>query len=231
MPTKQMSLRFGAVSLSVLTVLCAQIRGQEKTESFWLAGRYDGNRIVVYFNKVQFRGTMSSQAREIAPPVADLFITPVELPASYIAAFQKKPGAEHFAIGDRYDLMLGNGTIATIKVTALVGCETDEEVGNDSFVGALATVEKPSTLLFTHGYYAVRRHQLPQREQAKPRPKTAAEYLRYRPRRQANPIRHRGPNRSVARSTDENASYRRRATLGRKRRARFETATLPDCQR
>jgi hypothetical protein len=166
--------RLAAVSLGLL-MMCAPIFGQVRPERFWVAGRYDGNRIVVYFNKVQFGGTMSSKAREIAPPVAYGFFSPVELPASYIAGFQKKPDVEHFAIGDRYDLMLGNGMIATIKLTALVGCETDEEVGNDSFIGALATVEEPNSLLFTQGYYAVRRHQKPQSDKVKPRPKTTAD--------------------------------------------------------
>jgi hypothetical protein len=112
-------------------------------------------------------------------PVADAFFNPVELPASYIARFQTKPNAEHFAIGDRYDLLLGNGTITTIKLTALVGCETDEQVGNDSFVGALGTVEKEDSLVSTKTYYAVRRHHEARSEGAKPKPKTTAEYLKY----------------------------------------------------
>lgn len=138
--------------------LCAQLFAQYPPQRFWVAGRYDGNRIVVYFDTVQFKGTMSAQARKIAPPVASLFFDPVEIPASYVAKFLTKPGAQQFAIGDRFDLMLGNGTITTVKLTTLVGCETDEKVGNDSFVGALATVEPPGSLINTKGYYAVRRH-------------------------------------------------------------------------
>jgi hypothetical protein len=117
--TRFIALRFAAPSLGLLTMLCAPIFAQEKPERFWLAGRYDGNRVVVYFNKVRFAGTMSSSARKIAPPVADAFFGPVELPASYIVGFQKTANAEHFAIGDRYDLMLGNGTITMIKLTTL----------------------------------------------------------------------------------------------------------------
>lgn len=150
---------------------------QTQADRFWLAGRYDGNRVVVYFDAVKFEGTMASNARKIANPVAGAFFTPVELPASYIERFQKKPNAEHFAIGDRYDLLLGNGTIATIKLTTLVGCETDEEVGNDSFIGALGTVEKNDALAFTKEYYAVRPHQEPKGGGAKP--KTTADYLKY----------------------------------------------------
>lgn len=153
--------------------------GQSRPERFWLAGRYDGNRVVIYFDAVKFEGTMSSNAREIAYPVVDAFFDPVELPAIYVGRFQKAPSAEHFAIGDRYDLLIGNGTIATIKLTTLVGCETDEQVGNDSFIGALGTVEKKDSLVFTRSYYAVRRHQEPQTDGAKLTPKTSADYLKY----------------------------------------------------
>jgi hypothetical protein len=150
---------------------------QTQVERFWLAGRYDGNRVVVYFDAVKFKGTMSSNAHKITNPIAGAFFTPVELPASFIARFQKSQNAEHFAIGDRYDLLLGNGTIATIKLTTLVGCETDEEVGNDSFIGALGTLEKDDALVFAKEYYAVRRHQEPKVGGTKP--KTTAEYLKY----------------------------------------------------
>ena len=152
---------------------------QNRPERFWLAGRYDGDRVVIYFDAVKFEGTMSSNAREIPSPVAPAFFDPVELPAIYVARFQKAPTAEHFAIGDRYDLMLGNGTIATIKLTTLVGCETDEQVGNDSFIGALGTIEKKDSLVFTKNYYAARRHQEPQPGGAKLRPKTTTDYLKY----------------------------------------------------
>jgi hypothetical protein len=66
-------------------MLGAQAFGQETPERFWIAGRYDGNRIVV--------------------------------------------------IADRYDLMLGNG-----------GYESDD----DSFIGALSTLEQPNAFLSTY---------------------------------------------------------------------------------
>jgi hypothetical protein len=165
--------------LGLLAVHRTPTFGQSESERFWLAGRYDGNRVVIYFDAVKFEGTMASNAREIAPPMADAFFSPVELPPSYVARFQKTPNAEHFDIGDRYDLLLGNGTIATIKLTTLVGCETDEQVGNDSFIGALGSVEKKDSLLFTKGYYAVRRHQEPQSDGAKLRPKATADFLKH----------------------------------------------------
>jgi hypothetical protein len=97
-------------------------------------------------------------------PVVEGFYDPVELPASYIAPFLKKPGSEHFALGDQYDLLTGAGNSVTITLTTLVGTEGDEQVGNDSYIGALATTARPMDLYLTKGYYAVRHH--------KPAPKT-----------------------------------------------------------
>jgi hypothetical protein len=149
---------------------------QNGSQRFWLAGRYDGNRVVIYFDTVKFEGTLSANARAIPDPVAEAFFNPVEVPASYIARFEQKSNAEHFVLGDRYDLLLGNGTIATVRLSTLIGCETDEQVGNDSFIGALGTVEKKDSLVFAKNYYGVRRHQeLPPNQ----RPKTTAEYLKY----------------------------------------------------
>jgi hypothetical protein len=180
MPDRKLTLvRTAAFLLVLLALHGAPACGQKKPERYWLAGRYDGNRVVVYFEAVKFEGTMPSNARRLAPPVAGAFFEPVELPASYVARFQKTPNAEHFVIGDRYDLLLGNGTIATIKLTTLVGCETDEPVGNDSFIGALGTIENRDSLLFTNGYYAVRRHHEPQTDGASLRPKTTAEFGQY----------------------------------------------------
>jgi hypothetical protein len=176
---KVILVRMAAFLPVLLALYSVPACGQKKPERFWLAGRYDGNRVVVYFEAVKFEGTMPSNARKLAPPVAEAFFEPVELPASYVARFQKTPNAEHFLIGDRYDLLLGNGTIATIKLTTLVGCETDEPVGNDSFIGALGTLENEDSLFLTNGYYAVRRHQEPQTDGASLRPKTTAEFGRY----------------------------------------------------
>src|SRR6185369_2006255 len=102
--------------------------------------------------------TVPKNASKIAYPIADLFFIPVGLPPAYFASFQQKPGAEHFSVGDRYDLLLGDGGVTTVKLTTLVGFQSDEVVGNDSFIGALGTVEDPDWLLFSRNYYVVRRH-------------------------------------------------------------------------
>lgn len=141
----------------VLFVPWRPAMGQKVPERFWLAGRYDGNRVVIFFDAVQFEGTMAPVERIIAPPAVDNFFEPVGLPTSYIERFQKEPDKEKFKLGDRYDLLDGGGLIGTVKLTTLIGCETDEGVGNDSFIGALGTVEKGS-LFLTRGYYVVKRH-------------------------------------------------------------------------
>lgn len=132
---------------------------QAKPERFWLAGRYDGNRIIVYFNAVKFRGTLPLNTHDLAPPVAERFFDPQRLPETYAARFQKGPNAEHFAVGDKYDLLLNDGKVATVTITTLVGSEMDEEVGNDSFVGALATLEKRDVPYAMKNHYVLRRHQ------------------------------------------------------------------------
>lgn len=139
---------------------CGSVLGQTEREPFWIAGRYDGNRVIIYFDAVKFNNTLPPHAPRIVDPVADGFFLPVELPASYIAQFQKGPNAERFALGDEYDLLTGGDAIP-VKLTASVGTEGDEGVGNDSYVGALATVVGPCTLFATKGYYVVRRHQEP----------------------------------------------------------------------
>jgi len=133
---------------------------ETQSERFWLAGRYDGNRIIVYFDAVKFNGTLSSTGHEITPPVAEGFFSPVRIPENYAVRFQKGPNAEHFAIGDKYDLLLDAGMVGTVTLTTLVGAETDEAVGNDSFIGALATLDKVDTsfMPLTKDHYVLRRH-------------------------------------------------------------------------
>jgi hypothetical protein len=150
--------RLSALLLGLLMVHITPSFAQQEPERFWLAGRYDGDRVVVYFDAVKFEATMAANARKITPPVVDSFFKPVELPASYVARFQKAPNSEHFALGDRYDLLLENGMVTTIKLTTLVGCETDEPVGNDSYIGALGTIEQEDALLLSRLYNVVRRH-------------------------------------------------------------------------
>jgi hypothetical protein len=167
----------------VLVAVCTPILAQTQPARFWVAGRYDGNRIVVYFDAVKLRGTIPPNAPKLAYPVAEGFFNPVELPKSYIAGFQKGSNAEYFSVSDQYDLLLGNGSTATVILTTLIGNQSDEQVGNDSWIGALATVNNQNDLLFTKGYYALRRHQEPEASDPtrRPKPRTLFASLRDEP--------------------------------------------------
>jgi hypothetical protein len=130
---------------------------QDQPQRFWLAGRYDRNRVVVYFDAVKFNGTIPTTGMKLTP-VATLFFDAVEVPASFIASFQKGPASERFSLGGHYDLVLEENHIATVALTTFVGCETDEPVGNDSYVGALATLNDKDIPYFRKDYYVLRRH-------------------------------------------------------------------------
>lgn len=150
--------RTRAASIILLAAYVTAATGQVQSERFWLAGRYDGNRIIVYFEAVKFNRTLPPNAVTIVEPVADGFFLPVELSASYISQHLRKPEAEHFSLGDQYDLLTGDGRDIPITLTSLVGTEGDEETGNDSYIGALATVKAGDVGFLVKNYYAVRRH-------------------------------------------------------------------------
>jgi hypothetical protein len=147
------------LTLGIAAMQCSAALAQTQPDRLWLAGRYDGNRLVVYFDAVQFNGTVPRDAEKLACPIAVGFFCPVKLPASYIAQFQKGPNMEHYVLGDKYDVVDGSGLLS-VTVTTLLGFESDEGVGNDSFIGALATLEndKQDWLMYTPNYLAVRRH-------------------------------------------------------------------------
>jgi hypothetical protein len=130
---------------------------EPEEERFWLAGRYDGNRVIVYFDAVQFNGTLAPNSHQITQPVATGFFGPVGIDQTFARRFQGAPGAERFSLGDKYDLVSGQGLVRTVILTDLVGAETDEGVGNDSFLGALGSLNKQDMLL-EDDYYVLRRH-------------------------------------------------------------------------
>ena len=146
------------LAVGINAMLCHATPTQTEAERFWLAGRYDGNRIIVYFQGVKFKGTMPSSPYKLARAIAERFFDPVQLPASYIAQFQKGPSAERFAIGDRYDLLLDYGKIATVTLTTLIGSEMDEEVGNDSLIGALATLNEDDIPYLSKNIFVLKPH-------------------------------------------------------------------------
>ena len=145
-----------AVVLSSLST--APLAGQRKPERFWIAYRYDSTRVVVYFDSVKFNGAMDSTGRKLTAPKAESFLSPRALPVEYVAKFQARPGAEHFAVGNRYDVLLDSGRVAALTLTTLIGDEGDEGTGGQSFLGAIGVVAKSGRRFFTRDYYAVTRH-------------------------------------------------------------------------
>jgi hypothetical protein len=109
------------------------------------------------FDAVTFNDTLSSNSHQITRPVAKGFFGPVGIDQTYARKFQGAPGSERFALGDKYDLVSGQGLVRTITLTDLVGAETDEGVGNDSFLGALGSLNKDDMPL-EDDYYVLRRH-------------------------------------------------------------------------
>lgn len=134
----------------------------KQQERFWIAGRYDGNRVIVYFDAVKFNRTKPSLAERLPGPVARGFFMPEKLPWAYVAKLQNGPDAEHFKMGDVYDLLLDEGKIAPVTLTTMIGTEGDEEVGNDSYIGALASLENHDDVMyFSREYYVIRRQNGP----------------------------------------------------------------------
>ena len=135
-------------------------------ERIWIAGRYDQSRIVVYFATAHFHDTNPPSARKIAPPKAHGFFDPVSILRSDVERFRTDTATEHFAVGDRYDLVLDHGHVATVTLSSLVGFMSDEQVGNDSYVGALGTVSREDMRFFTKDYYVLRPHGVAQKDRA-----------------------------------------------------------------
>lgn len=79
-------------------------------------------------------------------------------------------------MGDKFDLLLDCSKVATVTLTTLVGTEGDEETGNDSFIGALATVNEDDLIYFSKDIYALRRHRELPGSNSKPVPNPNALY-------------------------------------------------------
>lgn len=157
----------GTVALAaVLSSTLPERTPPAPAERIWIAGRYDQSRIVVYFATAHFHDTNPPSSRKIAPPKADGFFDPVSLSRSDVERFRTDTATEHFAIGDRYDLVLDNGHVARVTLTSLVGFMSDEQIGNDSYVGALGQVSREDMRFFTKDYYVLRPHAPAQRDRA-----------------------------------------------------------------
>lgn len=148
---------------AIVAVTCASHPlGQPAEDRFWIAGRYDRDHVIIYFVAGKFGdpgilpGSPGVPGTPISRPLAKGFFEPRALSAAEMAGFAKNPDAEPFAIGDRFEMLLGGGRTIMVTLTTNVGFLSDEGSGNDSYIGALARVE-PSAPGFTGLYYVVRR--------------------------------------------------------------------------
>lgn len=149
------------VTLAALVATCIagrSVRAQPQSERVWLGGRYDGTRVIAYFDAVRFGETFPKTAVKIPPPVADRFFSPAQLTARDVARLQRAAGGEPFEAGDRFDILSDHGAHVTATLTSIVGFLSDEQVGNDSYIGGLLTVDNPDFFVGARQYYVVRRH-------------------------------------------------------------------------
>src|SRR5207302_6475417 len=61
--------------LALVVTFSLAVSAQIQPERFWLAGRYDGDRILIYFQAVKFNHTIPQNARRLPDAVVDGFLT------------------------------------------------------------------------------------------------------------------------------------------------------------
>src|ERR1022692_4652371 len=84
------------VFVAVVAIDIGNASGEVAAEHFWLAGRYDGNRVIVYFDAVRFGADHPPREGTIAPPVAQGFFDPVPTSSEFVASVLKRvAGAEY----------------------------------------------------------------------------------------------------------------------------------------
>jgi hypothetical protein len=148
------------VALVIIATLTCAARplGQTVTERFWIAARYDQTQWLVYFSAGAFGNVASLPvgATKVPPPIIKLYpFPPIALTQAGLKQFRAKPGSTPFAVGDTFTLMLDDGRNAPITLTRLVGFQNDEEVGNESFIGALGRVADTNRDGLRKDYYIV----------------------------------------------------------------------------
>jgi hypothetical protein len=151
----------GIWSATLSTLVVAQSQTRNQSQRFWIAARYDGNRIFVYFDNVKRESFPEAHPLEsgVDGSNAPLF----QLTAPDVARLQTA-SMERFSLADQYDLVGSNRGLATlVTLTTLIGAETS--LYGDPSIGAIATVKDAQTLEMLNnnsdGHYVIRRHQGP----------------------------------------------------------------------
>jgi hypothetical protein len=129
--------------------------GAPAPERFWLASKFDGRRAVIYFDTLRFGNSFPATAEALYPAAG--FGIPSLLPEPYVARMQNRPGAVHFGIGDKYDIVVDGNLVRSATITKLVGWIGDEGVGNESYIGAIVNLDRPEIPL-SQDWFVARRH-------------------------------------------------------------------------
>lgn len=136
-------------------LVCADRRIPSYGQTAFIGGRYDGDRVIVYFDAVKLGNTLQANSTPMQPAVVAGFFDPVLVSTEYSKRFQNDKAAEKFDIGKKYRVVWGNGNSGVIKITSLVACQTDEFVGNDSYIGAVGTFEGGDGAELSGDHYVV----------------------------------------------------------------------------
>ncbi|MGC1107603.1 MAG: hypothetical protein WA876_13800 [Candidatus Acidiferrales bacterium] len=130
---------------------------QPEAKRLFLAQKYDSGRVSIVFDAVQFDGTIPPDLIKHARVLEQGLLDLDDLPAKYMSELQSQPNAVPFALGDKYLVLGGNGLEVPVTLRTLTGEAADEGVGNDSYIGALATTDRQDALWFANDYCVVRR--------------------------------------------------------------------------
>lgn len=131
-------------------------------DRIWLAGRYDSTHVIVYLDTVTLHDSLPTDTVRIRAPRVFGFFDPIGVSASDISAMLARNARayERFTTGDRYDLLVGGGRMAVVTLTQPVAFLSDEGVGNNSYIGALAELSsKDLALLTPRDFYVVVPHE------------------------------------------------------------------------
>lgn len=129
--------------------------GASASEQYWLASKYDGRQAMIYFDTVHFGESWPANAEQLYPAAG--FGIPSLLTPAYVNHIQDRPGAVHFALGEKYDLLMDGNFVQSATVTKLVGWIGDEGVGNDSYIGAMVSLDKTDIPLL-EDWFVARKH-------------------------------------------------------------------------
>lgn len=169
--SRLMQTRFLAALLLALAATAARAQlTAHAPRQFWLAAKFDGRRAMIYFDTLHYGDSLPKNL-EFLYPAAGFGVTCL-LTEPYARQMQNRPPMPnqpppvHFSIGEKYDLISEGNFARTATIAQLIGWPGDEFVGNDSYIGALVTLDDPSMPLNEDWMLARRHIEIPPRAAA-----------------------------------------------------------------